>query len=149
MYLLVVKSGKRTCMNLSSSPCTFPISLGPHGNSGSHHCWWLWKGTCAKCAKLTTVWEGIFCHNFGASCKDWTQCQFASWAECFEASPMLSFLVNRDLEDESQYYKRHKEDEKAFLVARNGEWMLSPFQYKNCWFVNLCDIKHKTNLLVG
>ena len=69
MYLGVVKSGKRTYMNLSSLPCTFHIFL----------------------------------------------------------------------EDESQYYKRRKEDEKAFLVARNSEWMLSPFQCENCWFVNLCD----------
>ena len=54
---------------------------------------------------------------------------------------MLSFPVNRALGDESQYYKRRKEDENAFLVARRGEWMLSPFQCETCWFVNLCDRK--------
>ena len=52
---------------------------------------------------------------------------------------MLFFPVNQALGDESQYYNRHKEDERALLIARDGEWILSPFQCENCWFVNLCD----------
>ena len=47
------------------------------------------------------------------------------------------FPVNRAFNDESIYYRRRKEDELKFLVARPGDWLFSPFQCDLCWFFNL------------
>ena len=36
------------------------------------------------------------------------------------------------------YYERRKEDENMFLMARKGDWFISLYQCKKCWFVNVC-----------
>ena len=50
----------------------------------------------------------------------------------------LEFPVNRACNDESVYFRRRGEDEQKYLVARPGEWLVTPFQCDECsWFINL------------
>ena len=79
----------------------------------------------------------MFCHNFSSSRGNWTPCHFCVCAKCYEAPGDLPFPVNRAFNDESVYFKRRKEDVNKYLSARRGEWILSPFQCDECWFVNL------------
>ena len=36
------------------------------------------------------------------------------------------------------YYRRRREDESIYLVAKKGDWILTPHQCEKSWFVNLC-----------
>ena len=45
---------------------------------------------------------------------------------CYHAAPTLTFPVNKLLGDESMYYKRRKEDENRFLIARKGDCFIAP-----------------------
>ena len=36
------------------------------------------------------------------------------------------------------YYKSMKEDENSFLIARKGDWFISPYQCEKYWFINVC-----------
>ena len=130
--------GLQKCMKHLSLPSTFHIFPGTHGNAESYLSWWTWTGVCNSCSKRTSAWQGIFCHNFATSRDRWIPCRFTSCTECYRASAVLKFPMNRALGDESIYYKRCNEDEFKFLVARKGEWCLSPFQCERCWFVNMC-----------
>ena len=49
----------------------------------------------------------------------------------------LPFPINRAFNDESEYFKRRREDESKYIVGRPGDWLLCPFQCEDCWFVNL------------
>ena len=45
--------------------------------------------------------------------------------------------MNRAFNDESEYYRRRREDVEKYLVARDGDWTIAPFQCDKCWFVNI------------
>ena len=45
----------------------------------------------------------------------------------------MKFPVNRAFNDESEYYKRRREDATKYLVARPGDWLFAPFQCELCW----------------
>ena len=47
--------------------------------------------------------------------------------------------MNRAFGDESIYYKRRREDELKYLIARPADGVITPFQCDTCWFVNLFD----------
>ena len=64
-------------------------------------------------------------------------CRFSSCAKCYQAGRGLPFPVQRAYNDESKYYRRRREDEFMFMVARPGDWIIAPFQCEKCWFVNL------------
>ncbi len=49
----------------------------------------------------------------------------------------MQFPVNRAYNDESIYYRRRREKEDKYLVARPGDGVIAPFQCDACWFVNL------------
>jgi hypothetical protein len=49
----------------------------------------------------------------------------------------MKFPINRAFNDESQYFKRRREDEEKYVVGRPGDWLLAPFQCDECWFINL------------
>ena len=70
--------------------------------------------------------EGIFCQNFASSREHWTPCRFASCAKCYRASGPFQFPVSWAFNDESEYYRRRREDEDKYLVARKlieAEWV--------------------------
>ena len=46
--------------------------------------------------------------------------------------------MNRAIDDESVYFKRRKQDADKFVVARDGDWIIAPFQCEHCWFVKFC-----------
>ena len=50
----------------------------------------------------------------------------------------MTFPLNRAIDDESEYFKRRKQDGDKFLIARNGDWIIAPFQCESCWFVKIC-----------
>ena len=45
--------------------------------------------------------------------------------------------MQRAFNDESEYFRRRKEDENKYLVARAGDGLIAPFQCDHCWFINL------------
>ena len=49
----------------------------------------------------------------------------------------MPFPVLRAFNDESAYFKRRKEDENKYRVARAGDGLIAPFQCDRCWFLNL------------
>jgi len=64
-------------------------------------------------------------------------CRYASCAQCYKDDQALPFKVNRAFNDEAAYYRRRKEDTNKYLVARDGDWTITPFQCDKCWFVNI------------
>lgn len=49
----------------------------------------------------------------------------------------MPFPLLRAFNDESAYFKRRKEDENKYRVARAGDGLIAPFQCDRCWFLNL------------
>ena len=49
----------------------------------------------------------------------------------------MNFEVNNALEDESRFYLRKDTDKNRYMVARDGDWVLTPFQCERCWFLNV------------
>ena len=45
--------------------------------------------------------------------------------------------MSRAYNDEPTYFKRRKEKEDKYLVARPGDGVIAPFQCDGCWFINL------------
>ena len=45
--------------------------------------------------------------------------------------PRSVFPLNKPLGDKSMYYRRRREDESRYLVARKGYWILAPHQCEN------------------
>ncbi len=58
-------------------------------------------------------------------------------AGCYVDNRLLPFPVSRAYNDEPTYFKRRKEKETKYLVARPGDGVISPFQCDRCWFLNL------------
>ena len=115
-----------------------PPAAGNRGNSNVPNCWWTWKGKCVKCSKKVVAPGGIFCQNYAARQVGSMKCHFASCAKCYRADELWKFPMNRAIDDESKYFKRRKQDADKFLVARNGDWIIAPFQCEHCWFVKFC-----------
>ena len=125
-------------MNLSPSPFAFLIFIEHLGNSRARPSWVGWRGNCVICLKRTQAPDDIFCHNYSRSRPGSTVCQFNSCAECYRDSGFLDFPINKHLNDESEKFRRRKESATKYLVARDGDWLMAPFQCDNCWFFNLC-----------
>ena len=49
----------------------------------------------------------------------------------------MPFPVSRAYNDEPTYFRRRKEKEDKYLVARPGDGVIAPFQCDGCWFINL------------
>jgi hypothetical protein len=60
-----------------------------------------------------------------------------SCARCYQDCGSAGFPVNRAFNDESEYYRRRREDDTKYMVARNGDWCIAPFQCVSCWFLNI------------
>ena len=60
----------------------------------------------------------------------------ARCASCYCSDPDLVFFLNKPLGDEYSYYRRRREDESRYLVARKGDYILAPHHCEKCWFIN-------------
>ena len=45
--------------------------------------------------------------------------------------------MNRPLSDESVKFRRRKADLQKYMRAREGDWLLAPFQCERCWFIDM------------
>ena len=57
-------------------------------------------------------------------------------AACYKASDEIKFHIHKPKDDEGLVWKRRKDD-LAFLTARNGDNIYTPFQCDLCWFRNI------------
>ena len=55
--------------------------------------------------------------------------------------------MSRAFGDESLYYKRRREDELKYMVARPGDGIIAPFQCDKCWFLNMFKRRPVTSAL--
>ena len=76
-------------------------------------------------------------------------CRSEIFASCYCADPGLVFPLNRPIWDEYMYYRRRRENESRYLVARKGGWIFAPHQCEKCWFVNLCGRCPDFSSLIG
>ena len=53
--------------------------------------------------------------------------------------------MSRAYNDEPTYFRRRKEKEDKYLVARPGDGVITPFQCDRCWFINLHERMPMTN----
>ena len=97
-------------------------------------------GVCTnpKCQKLTTGFKGLFCANFSAKRGPFAACK-SSWCNgCYKAQASVPFPIKENLDDEGVTIKR-TDDKERFLVGRQGDNFLMPFQCDLCQFRNLQD----------
>ena len=80
--------------------------------------------------------KGLFCHNFGVNRSGVRSCSGAWCGCCYKYDGNVEFHVAEPMNDEGLVLKR-KEDKERFMVGRDGDMLMSPFQCDLCWFVNL------------
>ena len=68
-------------------------------------------------------------------------------ASCYVDERRLQFPINREACNDPVKFKRKKGDPIRWLAARDGDWLLAPFQCDVCWFINLFGRKPNRNLL--
>ena len=55
---------------------------------------------------------------------------------CYQYERDIDFHIAEPMNDEGVVWKR-KEDKERFMVGRDGDMLMSPFQCDWCWFINL------------
>ena len=58
----------------------------------------------------------------------------------------MPFPINKEACNDPVKFKRKKGDPVRWLTARDGDWMVCPFQCDVCWFVNLYGRKPNPNM---
>ena len=81
--------------------------------------------------------KALFCANFSFKRGIWDPCLSCYCAKYYKADPQVEFYINQPEDDEGLVWRRKKEDDR-FLVARNGDNIITPFQCDICWFRNIC-----------
>ena len=106
---------------------------GTLGSSDDPSTWENWIGRCAVCFRMILEGGGIFCVNFATPRLHWSPCEKAWRGKCYAVSPNDTFPVKCPL-DEDGVEVREAQDKYRFVQGRNGDNLLTPFQYDMCHF---------------
>jgi hypothetical protein len=124
-------------MNPSSLEFFSFFLLGILGLYEECHCWWNWKGNCAKCSALVKMTKGVFCANFCKPQGSWPACRKAWHASCYECLSQGKFPIKRIKDKEGNKCYKHK---KRVHRVNHGVWGAHGsihFQCEHCWLINL------------
>ena len=80
--------------------------------------------------------KGLFCHNFGACRGVWGDCKGVWCGTYYHDKGSVEFHIAWLMNDEGVVWKQTR-DKDRFLVGREGDMLMPPFQCDRCWFVNL------------
>jgi hypothetical protein len=142
--------GRRPCLNHSSLALSFPSLANRRGSLGAHQKCSTWEGECAK-SGLGRKWtRGIFCANFYWSMNDYAPCRQIWCGGCYTSSPNILFPVKTRVDQETErgndpllqermisaWGKKHRSAD-DFLVGRDGDHLLVPFECDLCIFRKL------------
>ena len=97
---------------------------------------------CLKCGREVSFLSGIVCANFGHSRGSGRACKGAWHGNCYQQHPDDKFpvLSPTDLEDailDPEDWGDKEEDPDRFRRARDGDYLLCPFQCDGCVFFNV------------
>jgi hypothetical protein len=104
------------------------------------------RASCQGCCRILSIGEGIFCANFTATRGPWTVCQRSWHGNCYCANDNGEFPIAKPQDEEGEFMIHDTEEEVRFLVARDGDNLVTPFQCDTCNFVNLMGRKPLHNL---
>jgi hypothetical protein len=100
-------------------------------------CYWMdMTGRCASCTKPIAGSEGVFCANFSSRRGNWKACQMGWCGECY-SMPQSSPFPIRTPEDDEGFDQTLGGEEKRFIVGRNGDHLMCPYQCDLCHFRNI------------
>jgi hypothetical protein len=105
--------------------------------------------TMPKCYKTRTWLQGIFCANYASRCGIYTPCQKMWCGECYTSHPTILFHVRQkgsfeghqsseqDQERVTKAWGRKHRAPDEYLVGRDGDHLLIPFECDLCIFRKL------------
>jgi hypothetical protein len=128
----------------------FPLLSNPPGSSSRHLKCSTWEGNCAECGTNRKWTRGIFCNNFYRSLKGYAPCQQMWCGGCYTSNQDVLFHVKSGAEEEVEsennphlqqqmrqvWGKKHRASN-DFLVVRDGDHLLVPFECDLCIFQKL------------
>jgi hypothetical protein len=117
----------------------------PLGNSRDQHSWLEWKGSRTVCRRLIFDGAGLFCGNFSSRRGVWTECHQVWCGKCYKPLDNNEFPIARPRDEEGNEVLA-EEDRERFIVARNGDNLVTPFQCDLCHFRNLVGRDPVSNL---
>ncbi len=124
-------------MNLHLLVSIFPlVSINP-GSSVVPFSWTAWRANCQVCQGLITIGGGIFCVNFSSQHGPWSPCHRAWHGDCYCAMDNGEFPIAKPQDEAGEWLPKDSKDHKRFLVARDGDNLVTPFQCDICHFVNI------------
>jgi hypothetical protein len=123
--------------NLSLLVSLSPFSSGTLGLCEERHCWWTWKGSCAKCLAPVKKMEGLFCANFCKLQGKWPACRKMWHAGCYECLGQGKFPVKRIQDEEGNKWYKHETRLYRINHGVRGVHASITFQCEDCWMINL------------
>ena len=123
-------------MNRSPFLCPFLYAASPPGPCVKRHFWKFWVGNCARCGKIVKEGAGVFCGNFLHGRGSFPPCQKVWCGTCYSVPLGSPYPIRRPV-DEDGFENLALGDRDRFVVARNGDPLITPFQCDVCHFRNL------------
>ena len=95
-------------------------------------------GFCSKkgCLKPIPSFQGIFCANYSLRREPYPACRSCWCAECFTPLGITEFPIRKTL-DETGIVIEKEDDKDRFMVGRDGDHLMNPFQCELCHFRNI------------
>lgn len=90
------------------------------------------------CQRMILDGAGLFCGNFSSSRGSWSACQKVWCGKCYKPLDQDEFPIAKPT-DEDGVVSMDSEDQARFIQARDGDFLLTPFQCDLCHFRNLLD----------
>ncbi len=107
------------------------------GACGTPLCWPAWRANCQLCGLLLSIGVGIFCANFPVMRGPWTPCHQAWHGRCYHATDNGAFLIARPQDEAGEFMVLDAEEAECFIVGRDGDSLICPFQCDVSQFVNV------------
>ena len=123
---------------MNHSPCLYAfLYTATHpGLLREHHFWKNWMGNCARCGTVRKQGAGVFCANFSSARGKFPACHKVWCGACYTV-PVGSPYPIRMATDEDGFENLAEGDERRFRVARDGDFLPTPFQCDICHFRNI------------
>jgi hypothetical protein len=124
-------------LNLLLLAFTFLSLDTDHGGSAALLYWTMWQANCQVFQGILSIGEGKFCANFSAKCGPWTLCHRAWHGKWYCTTDNGEFPTAKLQDEAGEFMIQDSEDEQRFLVARDGDNLITPSQWDVCHFVNI------------
>jgi hypothetical protein len=137
LFPLVLTFGQPITMNPFSLVFVFLFLATDLGASEGPPSWTSWRADCQLCQLQIGIGEGIFCANISAKRDPWTPFLRAWHGRCYIANDNGEFPIVKPQDEMGEFIIASPEDDQQFLVARDGDNLVTPFQCDHCHFINV------------